>query len=259
MDGEDNELKREDPAMADVPMQLVVAAFDDESAAGEALKALKQAKKERLIGIEAAAVLRKDDKGKLHIKETTDMGGGKGAAIGGALGAGIGAIAGAALAAPLVVGALIGGLAAKASDSGFENDRLKQLGDSLTPGSSAIVALVEHTWVDEVRNAMAQEASDLVTAELSANIAEQLETHHDVAYTALKTDGSLTVGELAVGDDDAEGGIMTIAGEELTASSFVATDEGIVVGAADVGPDGVVAGIAAEMTDDADSDGEGDA
>ena len=42
---------------------------------------------ELLIGIENAAVLRRDEKNKLHIKETGDWGGGKGAVAGGAIGA----------------------------------------------------------------------------------------------------------------------------------------------------------------------------
>ncbi len=99
--------------MNDVPIQLIVAAFKEEKAAKQALKELKQAQREKMIKIEAAAVLRKDQKGKLHIKETADMGGGKGAALGGVAGAAIGLIAGPALLVPAAVGALVGGLAAK--------------------------------------------------------------------------------------------------------------------------------------------------
>jgi len=79
--------------MSDNPIQLVVAAFKDEAAAKAALKELKQAQKAKVIKIENAAVLRKDEKGKLHIKETHDMGGGKGAVLGGVGGAAVGLIA----------------------------------------------------------------------------------------------------------------------------------------------------------------------
>src|SRR5512135_3866851 len=81
-------------AMSDVPVQVVVAAFKDENTASEALKALKQARNQGLIKIVDAAVLRKDANGKLHIKETADMGGGKGAVIGGIAGGVIGLLAG---------------------------------------------------------------------------------------------------------------------------------------------------------------------
>ena len=93
--------------MSDNPVQLVVAAFKDEGSAKAALKELKQAQKAKVIKIENAAVLRKDEKGKLHIKETHDMGGGKGAVFGGVGGAAIGLIGGPALLVPTAVGALV--------------------------------------------------------------------------------------------------------------------------------------------------------
>jgi uncharacterized membrane protein len=40
-------------------------------------------------------------------------------------------------------GAIIGGLAAKLSDSGFDNQDLKELAKSRKPGSSALLVLVE--------------------------------------------------------------------------------------------------------------------
>ena len=69
--------------MNDVPVQVIVAAYQEEDAADQALKSLKEAKKDKLIGIENAAVIKKDEDGKLHIKETADLGGGKGAVAGG--------------------------------------------------------------------------------------------------------------------------------------------------------------------------------
>ncbi|MCK4724333.1 MAG: hypothetical protein KAT29_00960, partial [Anaerolineales bacterium] len=117
--------------MSDVPVQLIVAAFNDEKTANAALKELKAAQRQKVIRIENAAVLRKDEKGKLHIKETGDMGGGKGAALGGVAGAAIGIIAGPALVVPVAVGALVGGLVAKWRDSGFSDERLKKLGEGL--------------------------------------------------------------------------------------------------------------------------------
>ena len=123
--------------MSDVPVQVIVAAFQDEKAAKNALAALKDASKAGLIKIENAAVLSKNEKGKLHIKETQDMGGGKGAAIGGVGGAVIGLIAGTALAVPAAVGALVGGLTAKLRDTGFSNKRLEAIGEGYGSGPEA--------------------------------------------------------------------------------------------------------------------------
>ena len=65
--------------MTEAPVQVVVAAFKEETAADEILRELKAAKWAGLIGIQNAAVLRRDKKDKLHIKELKDWGGGKGA------------------------------------------------------------------------------------------------------------------------------------------------------------------------------------
>ena len=60
--------------MSDVPVELIVAAFQDEGGAEAALQELKAAKKEGLIKIDNAAILKKDANGKIHIKEAKDMG-----------------------------------------------------------------------------------------------------------------------------------------------------------------------------------------
>ena len=215
--------------MSEVPVQLIVAAFQDEKSADEALKQLKQAKRDKLIGIVDAAVLRKDAKGKLHIKETADMGGGKGAAIGGVAGAAIGLIAGPALLVPVAVGALIGGLAAKLSDSGFPQQRLKMIGEGMQPGSSAIVAVVEHKWVAEVQGAMAEAGADAVTEAVSADIAAQLEAGHEVAYTAIASEHGFSAARLAGGEDSLEGGKLVVDDSGAYGGRFYVTEEGFVV------------------------------
>ena len=48
--------------MSDVPVQLLIAAFTTPTGAEEVLDQLKTAKKEKLIGIQAARVLIKDEK-----------------------------------------------------------------------------------------------------------------------------------------------------------------------------------------------------
>jgi uncharacterized membrane protein len=215
--------------MSDVPVQVIVAAFQDEGAAKEALKTLKALKREKLIGIQNAAILRKDEKGKIHIKETADMGGGKGSVIGGVGGAAIGVIAGAALVVPMAVGALVGGLSAKLRDSGFADERLKTLGEGLKPGTSAIVAVVEHTWVQQVEDAIAEAGAEAVTASLQADIAAQLEAGHDVAYTALASQQGLAVGRVVSGKEGVEAENVVITDDAIEGSRFVATKDGFVV------------------------------
>lgn len=225
--------------MSDVPVQLIVAAFQDEKAADEALKGLKQARKENLIRIENAAVLRKDEKGKLHIKETADMGGGKGAALGGVAGAAIGLIAGPALLVPVAVGALVGGLAAKLRDSGFSDERLKKVGEGLKPGSSAIIAIVEHKWVEQVEKEMEEAGADLFTEALGADISEQLEAGHEVAYSALATQEGYAVDRVAGGEDQIEGQSLVVDDTGAYGSRYFATEDGFAVERMSVTEEGV--------------------
>jgi uncharacterized membrane protein len=232
--------------MSDVPVELIVAAFNDEKGADAALKQLKQAKKEKLIKIENAAVLRKDQKGRLHIKETADVGGGKGAVVGGVAGATIGLIAGPLLVVPAAVGALVGGLTAKLKDSGFSDERLETLGEGLTPGSSAIVAVVDHVWVAAVEEQLAQEGADLMTAKLQADIASQLEANHDVAYSALVTQEGYDVSREVVGEDMVEGSEIVVTDDEVYGGQYVATEDGFAVRTFDATEEGVVIeGVAA--------------
>jgi len=216
--------------MSEVPIQIIVAAFKDENTARQALMSLKQAQKERLIKIDNAAVLHKDKKGKLHIKETADMGGGKGAALGGVAGAAIGVIAGPALLVPAAVGALVGGLAAKLRDSGFKDARLEALGERLQPGSSAIVAVVEHSWVAQVQAAMAQAGADTLTAQIGADISEQLEAGHEVAYTVIASREGFAAARLTTREAGGVEGDQVVVDESgVYEGRFVATREGFAV------------------------------
>lgn len=236
--------------MSDNPMQLIVAAFQDEGTAKAALRALKQAQKARVIKIENAAILRKDKKGKLHIKETHDMGGGKGSVIGGVGGAAIGLIAGPALLAPAAVGALVGGLVAKLRDSGFSNKRLEALGESLQPETSAIVAVVEHTWVKQVEEALAEAATDVMTAEIKADIAVQLEAGHEVAYTALVSQEGFAASRVAGGKDEIAGGSLVVDDSGIYGGRFVATKDGFAVEEIAVTEDGVAESLTVGVVDD---------
>ncbi len=226
--------------MSDVPVQVVVAAFKDENSASEALKALKQARNEGLIKIVDAAVLRKDEKGKLHIKETADMGGGKGAVIGGVLGGVVGILAG-PIGWAALGGAAIGGLAAKMHDGGFKDERLKKLGEGLGPGNSAIVAVVELTWVKQVEKAMADAGAQAVTEELSADIAKQLAAGGEVAYTALATDDGLATSRVATSDEKVEVTNTVSTAEGTYIEGAVATKDEVVAGAALITSEGVEA------------------
>jgi uncharacterized membrane protein len=159
----------------ETPVTLVVDAFMDKDKADEALKDLRRLERQGIFRVLNAAVIERDEAGNTKLRETEDVGAARGALFGavagglvGLLGGPAGAIVGAA------AGATTGAVAARQIDMGFSDDYLKELQESLEPGSSAIIALVEHEWVERVIEALAKFEGKLFQKALKAEIAEQL-------------------------------------------------------------------------------------
>jgi uncharacterized membrane protein len=241
--------------MSEVPIQLIVAAFQDENAADQALKELKNAQKQKLIDIQDAAVIRRDEKNKLHIKETADPGGGKGAAAGGAIGAIVGLIGGPpGVVVGASVGALVGGVTAKVVDSGIPDDRLEKIGEGLQPGTSAIVAIIEHRWVGDVEKQLADAGADVLTEALRADIAEQLAAGQDVAFTAISSEEGMAAQRISAGESGVDMETVVVTDEGVAGEVIVATDEGAVIEEFVATDEGVVAVAAVVEADSGDEE-----
>jgi uncharacterized membrane protein len=159
------------------PVEFIVAAFNDEDKAEEVLKTLRDLEKEEVINLVNAAVMTKNEKGKVSMKETEDVSAGKGALFGaiaggliGLLGGPVGVVVGAA------AGAATGGVAAGKIDMGFPDDTLKELRATLKPNSSAILALIQHQWVDRVMEELEKFGATLFRQALKEEITAQLDT-----------------------------------------------------------------------------------
>jgi uncharacterized membrane protein len=100
------------------------------------LKELRQWHKSGVVKVFNTAVLVKDKKGQVSIKETEGVDAKRGGLFG-LVGGAPRAIVGA------VVGANRGGVAAQLIDFGLPNESLPDLRDSLKPGSSALVFVIE--------------------------------------------------------------------------------------------------------------------
>ncbi len=158
------------------PFELIVAAFNEEEKAGEVLTSLKKMQKEEIIFLVNAAVMTKDEKGKVSLKETQDVGAGKGALFGAIAGGLLGLIGGpAGVIVGAAAGAATGGVAANRIDMGFPDETLKELQSTLKPGSSAIVAIIQHEWVDRVVEELEKEQASLFRQALKEEIADQLQ------------------------------------------------------------------------------------
>jgi uncharacterized membrane protein len=213
--------------MSEAPVQLLVAAFTEEDAADKVFEQLKEAKKEKLIHIQDVAVIKRDMDNKIHIHEPKDWKAGKGAGIGATVGAVLGIITGPGVIFTTAAGAAIGGLAAQLRDAGFPDDQLKQVGEALKPGTSAIVAIIEHTWVADLEQEMQAQGAQVMRQAISEDITKQLEAGRDVAYSAVAAEGVASVQRVSADQDDAQIDSATITQDSLTATSATATAEGI--------------------------------
>jgi uncharacterized membrane protein len=210
-----------------VPVEVIIAAFQDENGAKAALKGLKQAKSQGLIKIDDAAVIRKDAKGKLHITETADMSTSKGAGIGAVIGGVVGLLAGpVGVALGAGAGAAIGGIAAH-GDAGFKDERLETIGAGLEPGTSAIVAVVEHKWVAAVQAQLEEDASDVMAQQLSADIHAQLSEGREVAYSAIAAEGASSITRTAGSENEMEQESIVVTDEGVAVEKIVANEEGV--------------------------------
>jgi uncharacterized membrane protein len=214
-------------SMSEAPVQLLVAAFTEEDAADKVFEQLKQAKKEKLIHIQDVAVIKRDADSKIHINEPKDWKAGKGAGVGAVIGAALGIITGPGVVLTTAAGAAIGGLAAKLRDAGFPDDQLKQVGEALKPGTSAIVAIIEHTWVADLEQEMQAQGAQVMRQAISEDITKQLEAGRDVAYSVVATEGAASAQRVSAGESDAQIDSATVTQDALSATSATATAEGI--------------------------------
>jgi uncharacterized membrane protein len=116
---------------------IAIYIFDDEKTAKSMLKSVKEMEKRNKLRIADVAVITKDEKGKVKVKETGDVSTKGGAARGGI----IGVVAGTILGGPiggLVAGAVLGALTAKAVDFGISDDQIKLVGEEMDKGKTAL-------------------------------------------------------------------------------------------------------------------------
>ncbi|NHN87720.1 DUF1269 domain-containing protein [Acetobacter conturbans] len=135
---------------------LVVVGFDSLDGAKNALGECRELEKEYLLDLEDAVVVRRTADGKVHLDQSINLE--KVGASWGFLSGGFwGALVGLLFLNPLaglvvgsVAGAGIGALDGKFSDYGINDDFIKNLGATLTPGSSALFVLIRKAEPEKV-------------------------------------------------------------------------------------------------------------
>jgi uncharacterized membrane protein len=241
----------------DIPVQIVIAAFKDQTTANRVLDELKQLQKSGQIKIDDAAVLYRDANDKLHIQDTHDWGFGRGALAGGTVGLVAGLIAGGPIGWAVLGSAAAGGAIASVHHTyGFDEARLRKLGEGLKPGNSAIVAVVEHVWVARVEAAMRQQSTDMVVESISKDVAEQLAAGKDVAYTVVGTGDAVMTGRVATGEGETQISDVTYTSQGVVAEAADITKDKLTYGAVVADAQGA-SGVIIEATPEGAKDAEG--
>ena len=128
--------------------ELVVIGFENEFKAEEVRLSLLKMQKEYLIDLEDAVVAVKKQNGKLKLNQMHDL-----TASGAASGGFWGMLIGLLFLSPLfgfAVGAAAGAVSGALADVGIDDKFMKELADTLTPGSSALFVLVRKVTPDKV-------------------------------------------------------------------------------------------------------------
>ena len=233
--------------------EIMFAVYGTEDGAAGAVESLKAMDDANTIDIIDAATLVKDADGNTSVKQESLPSVKKGLGIGALIGGVVGLIFPPSIIASAAIGAGIGAGGAKIAKSALENDDLKQAADSLNPGSSAFIAVVENTWVGQVQDTIAgyqSLAEHTLDAEASGILGSISNDSETVLYGSAASDGVATQFAVATDGD-------TIAGQVTSAA--IADDGSVVVdqvaGAAAVDADGDIGAVVSETVAVVDADG----
>jgi uncharacterized membrane protein len=151
---------------------LVVIGFDDETTAFELRAKLAKLQKEYLIEMEDVVVVTKDEKGKVKLHQAVNL------TAAGAVGGGFwGMLIGLIFLNPLLgaaVGAGAGAISGKLSDIGVDDKFMKELAETVKPGSSALFVLVRKATPDKVLEQLKGFKGKVLKTSLSADREEEL-------------------------------------------------------------------------------------
>ena len=125
--------------------EFIAITFDDADTATAALGSVRSLEHENEIHVRDTAVVTKSADGKVSVKNEASSGTETGALVGGILGAMLFLIF---PLAGLLGGAIVGGLIGRAVSPGVDGGFVKEVGDDLPAGGSALFVLIDAEHVD---------------------------------------------------------------------------------------------------------------
>lgn len=167
---------------------LVVLDFDGVDTADAMLLKLRSLKKQELIDLLDAVVVVRPEEGDIQIKQSVNLTA-LGASTGLSTGALVGTLAGLLFLNPLAgfalggaAGAAMGALNGRMSDFGINDEFIRELGETIKPGTSALFLLVNKATPDKViaeteefrprvlKTSLSKEQEDRLREAISANV-----------------------------------------------------------------------------------------
>jgi uncharacterized membrane protein len=146
--------------------ELIVLAFDSETGAEQMRDTLKRLQKQQIVELEDAAVVVRKQDGKVKVKQAVSLVGQ--GALGGAF---WGMLIGIIFWMPwlgLAFGALGGAIGGKFTDIGVDDDFIKQVGNTIEPGHSALFLLVRKATQDKLAEELQKFHATVLQTSLSA-------------------------------------------------------------------------------------------
>ncbi len=154
---------------------LIAVRFDEPLLAQEMLLAFARLVKQGFVDMEDAAIVTKDEDGKIRLRQTRDVMPGQGAASGGWVGALVGIIGGpVGMLAGGALGAAAGGLFAKLRDVGINDDQMREMGERLGRDEAALFVLLDTYDVTAVAMEMRRFEGELFHCTADEAIAQRL-------------------------------------------------------------------------------------
>lgn len=186
-------------------IHVVIARYPNTDAAETALKKLQESHKNQGVQYSDAVVVRRGENSKLHIHETEDVTGTRGATVGGILGGVLGILAGpAGVVAGAAVGAMVGGATASLMDRGIPHKRLAEIGATLESGHAAVVVLTEEGFIPFIESMLSADGGEVATEAMDSKAAEELGHAHNTAVKALNMGEALANGGAVPVDETSE-------------------------------------------------------
>ena len=143
---------------------LIVIGFPDEFKADEVLLDLRKLEQEYLIDLEDAAIVVRNKDGKVKVNQAQEL------VTSGALSGGFwGLLIGLIFMQPLLglFGAAVGALSGALTDIGIDDNFIRELGNTIEPGTSAIFVLVRKSTPDKVLDDLSKFEGKVLQTSLS--------------------------------------------------------------------------------------------